>query len=96
MSDNNENTEIVRTIVMLARNLKMKVVAEGVETEQQLMQLMALGCGYAQGFFFSKPADAQTAAQMLSTSLTYPLPAAAAFAETFEPLTSVVAAEWTN
>ncbi len=43
MEGQNENAEIVKTIVMLARNLGMNVVAEGVETESQLLQLGALG-----------------------------------------------------
>jgi diguanylate cyclase (GGDEF)-like protein/PAS domain S-box-containing protein len=94
MSDNNENTEIVRTIVMLAHNLKMNVVAEGVETEQQLTQLMSLGCGYAQGYYFSKPADATAAAQLLANLQIYPLPAP--FAENFNGLHPAVSTEWTN
>ncbi len=65
MDGNNENREIVRTIVMLARNLGMEVVAEGVEGENQLSQLIALECQYGQGYFFSKPAQADTAAELL-------------------------------
>ena len=57
MTENNENMEIVRTIVMLAHNLNMDVVAEGVETVEQLAQLNALGCQFGQGYFFSKPID---------------------------------------
>jgi diguanylate cyclase (GGDEF)-like protein/PAS domain S-box-containing protein len=58
MSVNNENAEIVRTIIMLARSLKMDVVAEGVETVEQLAQLKALNCQYGQGYYFSKPLSA--------------------------------------
>lgn len=68
MHDNNENTEIVRTIVVLARNLGMDVIAEGLETEQQLLKLLVLGCDYGQGYFFCRPADAQTIEQLLSDS----------------------------
>lgn len=57
MVENNENAEIVRTICGLAQNLEMDVVAEGVETPEQLAILRALGCKYAQGYFFSKPLD---------------------------------------
>jgi EAL domain-containing protein (putative c-di-GMP-specific phosphodiesterase class I) len=53
VSDN----EIVRTIIMLARNLGLDVVAEGVETREQLAYLRALDCEYAQGFFFAHPLD---------------------------------------
>lgn len=55
MTGNNENAEIVRTILMLARSLKMDVVAEGVETAEQLAHLKALDCEYGQGYYFSKP-----------------------------------------
>jgi EAL domain-containing protein (putative c-di-GMP-specific phosphodiesterase class I) len=49
--------EIVRTIVLLARKLGMKVVAEGVETAEQLSRLRALECQFAQGYMFSRPLD---------------------------------------
>ncbi len=50
-----KNTEILQTIVMLARNLGMRVIAEGVETEAQLEQLKKLNCEAAQGYYFAKP-----------------------------------------
>ena len=53
-----ENIEIVRTIVSLADNMGMAVVAEGVETLGQLAQLRKLNCLYGQGFLFSRPVDA--------------------------------------
>ena len=65
MDATGENAEIVRTIIMLARNLDMDVVAEGVETAEQLKQLKALGCEYAQGFLFSRPLDACAAESLL-------------------------------
>ncbi|MBD2017247.1 PAS domain S-box protein [Microcoleus sp. FACHB-53] len=52
--------QIARTIVMLAHNLEMEVIAEGVETTQQLSQLQALNCHYGQGYLFSQPQDALT------------------------------------
>jgi diguanylate cyclase (GGDEF)-like protein/PAS domain S-box-containing protein len=54
-------SEIIRAIVALAHNLGMDVVAEGVETGDQLSEIRALGCDYAQGFYFSKPCDVATA-----------------------------------
>jgi EAL domain-containing protein (putative c-di-GMP-specific phosphodiesterase class I) len=45
----------VQAIVGLARNLGVKVVAEGVETREQLETLRTLGCDFAQGFLFSEP-----------------------------------------
>jgi len=53
-----ENIEIVRTIISLAENMGMDVVAEGVETLPQFSQLRALNCQYGQGYLFSRPADA--------------------------------------
>jgi EAL domain-containing protein (putative c-di-GMP-specific phosphodiesterase class I) len=50
--------EIVRLIVSLARTLGIEVVAEGTETEMQVEYLARLGCGFAQGFYFSRPVEA--------------------------------------
>ena len=55
MMENEENLAIVRTIVALAQNLGMDVVAEGVETEDQLRLLRKLECENGQGFLFSTP-----------------------------------------
>jgi diguanylate cyclase (GGDEF)-like protein/PAS domain S-box-containing protein len=60
-------SEMVRAIVALAHNLSMDVVAEGVETEAQLIHLRTLGCEYTQGFHFSKPVDAATAATLIAS-----------------------------
>ena len=57
VGENGENLEIVRAIASLAHSLDMDVIAEGVETENQLMQLKALECEYVQGYFFSEPLD---------------------------------------
>lgn len=65
MNLNDENLEIVRTIVMLAHNLSMEVVAEGIETEEQLAQLRALSCDFGQGYLFSAPMTADSAAALM-------------------------------
>ncbi|MEC4088913.1 EAL domain-containing protein [Pseudoalteromonas rubra] len=52
------NRSIVKTIYMLAQNLNMACIAEGVETAQQLSFLRDLGCEYMQGYYFSKPLSA--------------------------------------
>ncbi|HLY08959.1 MAG TPA: EAL domain-containing protein [Planctomycetota bacterium] len=57
--------EIVRTIVALAQNLDLHVIAEGVETEIQRDALRNLQCEYAQGYMFSRPVDAKKAEAML-------------------------------
>jgi EAL domain-containing protein (putative c-di-GMP-specific phosphodiesterase class I) len=56
---------IVRTIVALAGSLSIDVVAEGVESDAQYEQLHSLGCGYAQGYYFSAPVDADEALRLL-------------------------------
>ncbi|HQU85461.1 MAG TPA: EAL domain-containing protein [Pyrinomonadaceae bacterium] len=61
-----ENGEIVQTIINLAYNLGMEVVAEGVETAEQLDFLREIQCGYCQGFFYSRPVNSDTAAEMIS------------------------------
>jgi EAL domain-containing protein (putative c-di-GMP-specific phosphodiesterase class I) len=60
---------IVHAIITLAHNLGMDVVAEGVETEAQAQQLTTMWCEYAQGFYYAKPVDAQTAATMISAGM---------------------------
>jgi diguanylate cyclase (GGDEF)-like protein len=62
-----KHSEIVRTIIALARGLGMDVVAEGIETAEQLAQLRELGCGYGQGYFFSKPVPPDAAETMLAS-----------------------------
>jgi diguanylate cyclase (GGDEF)-like protein/PAS domain S-box-containing protein len=66
MAENNENAEIVRTIVVLAQNLGMDVVAEGVETTEQCQLLNALRCENGQGYLFSRPVNAATAEKFVA------------------------------
>jgi len=56
---------IVSAIIAMARHLHIEVVAEGVEGWQQLEKLRELGCGFAQGHLFARPAPAQDCAQYL-------------------------------
>lgn len=60
-----EGFAIVRAIVTLADNLGLSVVAEGIETAQQVAQLQNLQCDYGQGYFFSKPLNQQAAKNLL-------------------------------
>jgi diguanylate cyclase (GGDEF)-like protein/PAS domain S-box-containing protein len=67
MTDNGENSEIISTIIKLAQNLKMKVVGEGIETAEQLAHLKSLNCEYGQGYFFSKPLEAEAAGLLIDS-----------------------------
>src|SRR5262245_39411966 len=65
MEFDEEKREIVRTILALARTLEMEVVAEGIETAEQLAMLKELGCEYGQGFFFSNALDERAASSWM-------------------------------
>ena len=90
MSNNQESLEIVRTILGLARNLKMEVIAEGVETLEQAKELRAMNCEYGQGFYFSRALNAEGAVGLLSSDSTSeaPLPIITS-TETFAPPISI-------
>ncbi|MFM6190464.1 EAL domain-containing protein [Planktothrix sp.] len=57
--------ELVKVIVTLAHSLGMDAIAEGIESQEQLYQLKSLQCQYGQGFYFSKPLNAQEAERLL-------------------------------
>jgi EAL domain-containing protein (putative c-di-GMP-specific phosphodiesterase class I) len=76
MSDNNDYADIIHTVVALAHTLNMRVIVEGVETEEQLVRLMALNGDFAQGFYFSMPLDAVRAAEILEARRQWLKPAA--------------------
>jgi diguanylate cyclase (GGDEF)-like protein len=65
MGAGDENAEIVQTIMTLANNLGMEVIAEGVETESQLAILKKMKCKFGQGYLFSKPVSVQVAGELL-------------------------------
>jgi len=65
MTRDKDNYEIVRHIIALARSLGLRIVAEGVETEEQLKMLYNLACQFGQGHLFSKPLDEASAKVLL-------------------------------
>ena len=69
MVTDKDTTEIVASIIAMARQLRLHIVAEGVENEDQLAALRALQCSAAQGHLFAKPLEASDAAALLSTGL---------------------------
>jgi EAL domain-containing protein (putative c-di-GMP-specific phosphodiesterase class I) len=60
-----EAASIVRAVIDMAQNLRFTVIAEGVETEQQVAFLRKHGCNQAQGYFFGRPACAAAAGALL-------------------------------
>lgn len=65
--DDDDDRLIISSIITLAHNLKLRVVAEGVETYKQLDYLCEQGCDEIQGYYFSRPTDATQFAFMLQT-----------------------------
>jgi diguanylate cyclase (GGDEF)-like protein/PAS domain S-box-containing protein len=61
-----ETTEMVELIVILAHKLKLKVIAEGIESAKHWERLCELGCDLGQGYFFSQPVDPQAAGKLLT------------------------------
>ncbi|HUR98706.1 MAG TPA: PAS domain S-box protein [Pyrinomonadaceae bacterium] len=66
MDHDPKSEAIVRTILLLGKNLNMEVVAEGIESNRQLELLRVLGCGLGQGFLFSRPIGANEAESFLN------------------------------
>ena len=60
-----EKSDIVKTILELAGSMNLRVVAEGVETVDQIRELSALGCKYVQGFYFSRPVSSEVTAAVM-------------------------------
>jgi diguanylate cyclase (GGDEF)-like protein len=65
VGENGENSEILQTIISLAKNLKMRVIAEGIETNSQLAVLQNLGCDYGQGYLLAKPKSKEDTERLL-------------------------------
>jgi EAL domain-containing protein (putative c-di-GMP-specific phosphodiesterase class I) len=63
-----DDAAIVTAITAMARSLNVDVVAEGVETEEQLAELVRLGCRRAQGYLLAKPMPAAAVARLLARS----------------------------
>jgi len=64
-------SSIVKTIILLGKSLGMEVVAEGIETDEQLRNLQDLGCDYGQGFWFAQPLDVVAATKLVRSKLTF-------------------------
>lgn len=69
MTDDPDGMVIVATIINMAKSLRLKVIAEGVETEEQMLLLKAQNCDEVQGYYFSKPLSAPEFAKKMQGSL---------------------------
>ncbi|MBD2245476.1 EAL domain-containing protein [Nostoc sp. FACHB-888] len=70
---NGENLEIVQAIISLAQSLNINVIAEGIETIEQLTQLKIKKCNNAQGYIFSQPLDSKSVDALIASSLYFQL-----------------------
>ncbi|MFL6466635.1 MAG: putative bifunctional diguanylate cyclase/phosphodiesterase [Pyrinomonadaceae bacterium] len=75
MLENPANREVIRTVISLARNLGLKVVAEGIETVEQRDALTYLGCDLGQGYLFAKPMPAHMLSMWLLENRSTHIPA---------------------
>ena len=67
--DGDKARSLVRGVALIAREFGIRVVAEGIETEAQLLELRALGCEYGQGYLFGQPASAEETHALLVRTL---------------------------
>ena len=63
-----DDRTIISAVTAMAHNMKMKVLAEGVETEEQLSFLRTTGCDEMQGFLFSRPLPAEDFRELLAAA----------------------------
>lgn len=73
MTVNCDNQEIIKTIIALAQNLKLEVIAEGLEQNHQLSAIRDLECGFGQGFLFSKPLPPEAIERWILSGKSYPI-----------------------
>jgi EAL domain-containing protein (putative c-di-GMP-specific phosphodiesterase class I) len=71
MDDDGDGMEIARTILPMAKNLRLDVVAEGVETLEQFELLKKFNCAYGQGYYFSRPLSAEGITTLLKGDLAW-------------------------
>jgi diguanylate cyclase (GGDEF)-like protein/PAS domain S-box-containing protein len=77
ITDEGANTEIVRTIIAMAKNLNLKVIAEGIESQSQLDALKDLNCESGQGYLLARPMSATDLLAFLGGRGEDPIPAPA-------------------
>ena len=68
MSETDGTGDTIRAILLLAENLGMQVVAEGIERKEQLAELQSLHCDYGQGYYFSPPLEQEALSDLIRKS----------------------------
>jgi diguanylate cyclase (GGDEF)-like protein/PAS domain S-box-containing protein len=71
IGSDDENVEIVKTIISLAKNLNMQSIAEGIETIEQCEKIRELECEYGQGYYFSRPVSVEEIEELLNKNPTW-------------------------
>jgi diguanylate cyclase (GGDEF)-like protein len=71
MEEQDENMEIIKTIILLAHNLDMDIIAEGIETIEHMTTLQRLGCEWGQGYLFDRPMPGDDLSKILIRQLPY-------------------------
>ena len=69
VTDDADNAAIITAIIAMARSLKLEIIAEGVETVEQMTYLRAHGCHEMQGYLFGRPLPAEAATRLLQEGI---------------------------
>lgn len=69
LDEKTESLGLIPAIMKIAQTLKMSVIAEGIETSEQLAQLKSLNCEFGQGYLFSKPVDRKKATNLIASNM---------------------------
>lgn len=70
----NKKSDIIKTIIRLAKNLDLTLIAEGIENRHQLSILKELDCDYGQGYFFSRPLDVNEVSRLIEKEISFTAP----------------------
>jgi len=65
MANNKSQEDLVKLIIQLGRQLEMTLIAEGVESKEQLLLLKTMNCDFLQGYYYSKPLSEQDCMKLL-------------------------------
>lgn len=65
LESDNDDMAVCEAIIVMAGKLGLQVIAEGIETEQQMSLLKSAGCDFGQGYLFSKPVNAESFGELL-------------------------------